>query len=100
MPIASVAGDLNFKLCRKKSAYLRRRISAIPNRNGRTSSRVGSSVSDCDIKLQEKPRCRFANLKPCKLCGVDSYGMILASGEEDVKVIFLDKSVKNGDRVR
>ena len=40
------------------------------------------------------------NLKPCKLCGVDSYGMILASGEEDVKVIFLDNSVKNGDRVR
>ena len=39
------------------------------------------------------------NLKPAKLCGVDSFGMLLASGEEDVKVVFLDKSAKNGDRV-
>ena len=40
------------------------------------------------------------NLKPVKLCGVDSYGMILASGEEDVKVVFLDPAAKNGDRIR
>ncbi|MBQ2875728.1 MAG: methionine--tRNA ligase [Clostridia bacterium] len=40
------------------------------------------------------------NLKPAKLCGVDSFGMILASGEEDVKVVFLDPSAKNGDRIR
>jgi len=40
------------------------------------------------------------NLKPAKLCGVESYGMILASGEEDVKVVFLDPSAKNGDRIR
>ena len=39
------------------------------------------------------------NLKPAKLCGVDSYGMILASGEDDVKVVFLDQSAKNGDRI-
>ncbi len=39
------------------------------------------------------------NLKPAKLCGVDSYGMILASGEDDVKVVFLDPSAKNGDRI-
>ena len=39
------------------------------------------------------------NLKPCKLCGVDSFGMILASGDEDVKVVFLDPSAKNGDRI-
>ncbi len=39
------------------------------------------------------------NLKPAKLCGVDSFGMILASGEEYVKVVFLDPSAKNGDRV-
>ena len=39
------------------------------------------------------------NLKPAKLCGVDSFGMILASGEEDVKVLFIDKSVKNGERI-
>ena len=40
------------------------------------------------------------NLKPAKLCGVESFGMILASGEEDVKVIFLDPTAKNGDRIR
>ncbi len=40
-----------------------------------------------------------ANLKPAKLCGVESYGMLLASGEDDVKVVFLDKSAENGDRV-
>ena len=39
------------------------------------------------------------NLKPAKLCGVDSYGMLLASGEEDVKVVFLDPTAKNGDRI-
>ena len=39
------------------------------------------------------------NLKPAKLCGVDSYGMLLASGEDDVKVVFLDPSAKNGDRI-
>ena len=40
-----------------------------------------------------------ANLKPAKLCGVDSYGMLLASGEDDVKVVFLSTEAKNGDRV-
>ncbi len=39
------------------------------------------------------------NLKPAKLCGVDSYGMLLASGEENVKVVFLDKDAENGDRI-
>ena len=39
------------------------------------------------------------NLKPAKLCGVDSYGMLLASGEDDVKVVFLDPTAKNGDRI-
>ena len=40
-----------------------------------------------------------ANLKPAKLCGVDSFGMILASGEEEIKVVFLDPTAKNGDRI-
>ncbi len=43
--------------------------------------------------------CLVTNLKPAKLCGVDSFGMILASGDEDVKVVFLDPSAKNGDRI-
>ncbi len=41
-----------------------------------------------------------ANLAPATLCGVDSQGMILASGEEDIKVVFLDDSAKIGDRIR
>ena len=41
-----------------------------------------------------------ANLKPVKLCGEESCGMILASGEDDVKVVFLDDSVRPGERIR
>ena len=41
-----------------------------------------------------------ANLKPVKLRGVDSYGMILASGEEQVRVIFLDPETPLGERIR
>ena len=40
------------------------------------------------------------NLKPVTLCGVESRGMILASGENDVKVAFIDDSVKLGERIR
>ena len=50
-------------------------------------------------QLVGKKVCLVTNLKPAKLCGVDSFGMILASGEEDVKVVFLDSSAKNGDRI-
>ena len=41
-----------------------------------------------------------ANLAPAKLCGVESNGMILASGEETVRVIFLDPETPLGERVR
>ena len=42
-----------------------------------------------------------ANLKPAKLCGVESYGMILAAdcSETDVKLIFVD-DMPNGARIR
>ena len=40
------------------------------------------------------------NLAPAKLCGVESNGMILASGEEDVRVLFLDPATKLGERIR
>ena len=50
-------------------------------------------------ELVGKKVCVICNLKPAKLCGVDSFGMILASGEEDVKVVFLDPKAKNGDRI-
>ena len=42
----------------------------------------------------------IVNLKPATLCGVESRGMILASGEDDVKVVFIDDSVKCGERIR
>ncbi len=41
-----------------------------------------------------------ANLKPAKLCGVESNGMILASGEKDVRVVFLSDDTPLGERVR
>ena len=41
-----------------------------------------------------------ANLAPAKLCGVESNGMLLASGEEQVRVIFLSDDTPNGERVR
>lgn len=43
-----------------------------------------------------------ANLKPAKLCGVESNGMILAADctENDVKVVFVDSSMPNGARIR
>ena len=41
-----------------------------------------------------------ANLKPAKLCGIESQGMILASGEEDVRVVFLADDTPLGERVR
>ena len=41
-----------------------------------------------------------ANLKPAVLCGEKSEGMLLASGEETVRVVFLDPDTPLGDRVR
>ena len=41
-----------------------------------------------------------ANLKPATLCGIESNGMILASGEEEVRVVFLDPETPLGERVR
>lgn len=41
-----------------------------------------------------------ANLAPATLCGVESNGMILASGEENVRVVFLDPQTPLGERVR
>ncbi|MBQ8416543.1 MAG: methionine--tRNA ligase, partial [Clostridia bacterium] len=41
-----------------------------------------------------------ANLRPATLCGIESNGMILASGEETVRVVFLDQDTPLGERVR
>ena len=40
-----------------------------------------------------------ANLKPATLCGIESNGMILASGEEQIRVVFLDPETPLGERV-
>jgi len=41
-----------------------------------------------------------ANLKPAVLCGIESNGMILASGEEQIRVVFLAEDTPLGERVR
>ncbi|MBR2340557.1 MAG: methionine--tRNA ligase [Clostridia bacterium] len=41
-----------------------------------------------------------ANLDPATLCGIESRGMLLASGEEQVRVVFLDPETPLGERVR
>lgn len=42
-----------------------------------------------------------ANLAPATLCGVESQGMIVAADVgEDAKVIFVDKSIPNGSKLR
>ena len=42
------------------------------------------------------------NLKPAKLCGIESNGMILAAENKDgnVHVIFLDDAIENGAKIR
>ncbi len=41
-----------------------------------------------------------ANLNPATLCGVESNGMILASGEDQIRVVFLADDTPLGERVR
>ena len=41
-----------------------------------------------------------ANLAPATLCGIESNGMILASGEDTVRVVFLAEDTPLGERVR
>jgi len=41
-----------------------------------------------------------ANLKPATLCGIESNGMILASGEDQIRVVFLAEDTPLGERVR
>ena len=52
-------------------------------------------------QLTGKTIILVSNLKPAKLCGVESNGMILAAdaGENDVKVVFLD-GVPAGSKIR
>ncbi|MBQ9150883.1 MAG: methionine--tRNA ligase subunit beta [Clostridia bacterium] len=51
-------------------------------------------------QLVGKKLILVANLKPATLCGIESQGMILASGEETVRVVFLADDTPLGERVR
>ncbi len=51
-------------------------------------------------ELKDKTVILVSNLKPAKLCGIESQGMILAADcGEDVKVIFLE-DIKPGSKIR
>ena len=41
-----------------------------------------------------------SNLKKATLCGEESCGMILAGGEDEIKVAFLDPDTPKGARIR
>ena len=41
-----------------------------------------------------------ANLRPATICGIESQGMILASGEETIRVVFLSDDTPPGERIR
>ena len=43
----------------------------------------------------------ITNLKPCKLCGVESQGMILAAADDDgnLSVMTLDKDMPAGSEI-
>lgn len=47
-----------------------------------------------------KKVCVVVNLAPAVLCGIESQGMILASGEEKIRVVFLDPETPLGERIR
>ncbi len=70
---------------------------------GDEQRQVASGIAKCYAPedLIGKKIIVVANLKPAVLCGVESNGMILASGEGDqIKVVFLDDDTPLGQRVR
>lgn len=70
---------------------------------GYEKRQVVSGIAECykPEELIGKKIIVVANLKPVTLCGVDSFGMILASGEgKAIKVVFLDDAVPVGQRIR
>ncbi len=70
---------------------------------GYEKRQVASGIAKCykPEELVGKKVIVVANLKPAVLCGVESKGMILASGEgEAIKVVFLDDDTPLGQRIR
>lgn len=72
--------------------------------DGNSKRQVVSGIAKwyTEVDLIGKKVIIVANLKPVKLRGVESNGMILAAdcSEEDVKVIFVDNSIPAGSRIR
>ena len=50
--------------------------------------------------LVGKKLALVCNLKPATLCGVESNGMILAAGEDPIRVLFLSDETPLGERIR
>ena len=50
--------------------------------------------------LVGKKLALVCNLKPAVLCGVESNGMILAAGEDPIRVVFLNNETPLGERIR
>ena len=50
--------------------------------------------------LVGKKLALVSNLKPATLCGVESNGMILAAGEDPIRVVFLPDETPLGERIR
>lgn len=72
--------------------------------DGRNGRQIVSGIANwyAPEDLIGKKIVFVANLAPAKLCGELSEGMILACdvGEDDVRVLFLDKDVPNGSTIR
>lgn len=72
--------------------------------DGRNGRQIVSGIASWykPEELVGKKIVFVANLAPAKLCGELSEGMILAcdAGEDDVRVLFLDKDVPNGSTIR
>lgn len=72
--------------------------------DGRSGRQIVSGIANwyAPEDLVGKKIVFVANLAPAKLCGEISEGMILAcdAGEDDVRVLFLDKDVPNGSTIR
>lgn len=72
--------------------------------DGRNGRQIVSGIANwyAPEDLVGKKIVFVANLAPAKLCGELSEGMILAcdAGEDDVRVLFLDKDVPNGSTIR
>ncbi len=69
---------------------------------GYETRQVVSGIASCYTPddLIGKKVIVVANLAPAKLCGVESQGMILASGEEKIRVVFLSDDTPLGERIR